>query len=485
MKSRNYKFFINSRKVLAKFTGSSYYFLYRIHIEIRAPGDGVIQKGDILFSRYRIEELLGTGAFGEVYLAEHLNLKVNRALKCISKYRDVYRTAVREADILKDLRHPAIPIIYDIEENDECVCIIEEYVEGLSLSSLLSDKGKLPVRHVVNISLELCKVVQYLHGRGIFHRDIKPENIIYNGRSIKLLDYGNAVCAGSISAPAMGTKWYAAPEMYTGNASDAGGDIYSIGAVMLAAAAGKMDIERLNGVRPREFAEIVRKCLLHSKRERFGSVAELGHALSKIYGNKSVSDIVSLRIAFAGAYPHCGTTHCSLIAARVLSKTGFTAVAKECNQSRDFMEIIKTAERVVFDRGVYSADGINMIPDYGGCAATEYEDRFDRIICDYGCAAETNLDEIIRADYVCLVTGAKPYELKRTAEITERLLNELPGISKRLRTIINFAGGIRAGVFAERGIVNPVRICYQPEPYKYHCKGFASEYGKKKHRFKR
>ncbi len=194
-----------------------------------------------MFSRYRIEELLGTGAFGEVYLAEHLNLKVNRALKCIKKCRDIYRTAVREADILKDLRHPAIPIIYDIEENEECVCIVEEYVEGSSLSSLLSDKGKLPVRNIIDITLDLCNAVEYLHDRKVFHRDIKPENIIYNGRSIKLLDYGSAVCANGKRAPAMGTKWYAAPEVYTGSTSDAGGDIYSIGAVMLTAAAGAME----------------------------------------------------------------------------------------------------------------------------------------------------------------------------------------------------------------------------------------------------
>lgn len=438
-----------------------------------------------MFSRYRIEELLGTGAFGEVYLAEHLNLKVNRALKCIKKCRDIYRTAVREADILKDLRHPAIPIIYDIEENEECVCIVEEYVEGSSLSSLLSDKGKLPVRNIIDITLDLCNAVEYLHDRKVFHRDIKPENIIYNGRSIKLLDYGSAVCANGKRAPAMGTKWYAAPEVYTGSTSDAGGDIYSIGAVMLTAAAGAMDIERLDGVRPREFADIVRKCLLHSKRERFGSVGELVKALSKIRGNSSVSEIVSLRIAFAGAYPHCGTTHCSLIAAYVLSKAGFMAAAKECNQSRDFMEILKAAGRVVFDRGVYTADGIRMIPDYCGCAATGYEDRFDRIICDYGCAAETNLNEIISSDYVCLVTGAKPYELKKTAEITGRLLNMSSGISQRLSTIINFAGSISIGALAERGIINPVRVCYQPEPYKYHCKGFASEYGKKKRHIKR
>ncbi|MCM1308301.1 MAG: serine/threonine protein kinase [Butyrivibrio sp.] len=438
-----------------------------------------------MFSRYRIEELLGTGAFGEVYLAEHLNLKVIRVLKCISKCRGAHLTAVREADILKNLRHPAIPIIYDIEENDDCVCIIEEYAEGLSLNSLLKDKEKLPIRQIIGITLELCGAVEYLHGRGIIHRDIKPENIIYNGKSIKLIDYGNASGAGDKSAPAMGTKWYAAPEMYTGNASDEGGDIYSIGVIMLTAAVGKKDIEGLKEIRPREFAEIVGKCLSHSRKERFNSVTELKKALLKIRKNKSVSETVSLRIAFAGAYPHCGTTHCSLTAVRALSRSGFAAVAEERNESRDFMELIKAAGRVVFDRGVYTADGICMVPDYGGCAVTEHRRGFDRIVCDYGRVSEANSEEITSADYVCLVTGAKPYELKRTKELTKRLSQASEGISDRLVTVVNFAGETNVGALASQGIVNPVRMPYQPEPRKYHCKGFVSEHGKKKRHFKK
>ena len=104
-----------------------------------APGGLVLfQKDEIVCGKYRIEALLGRGAFGEVYLAEHINLKVYRAVKCISKCHDFYGIATREADILKNLRHPAIPIIYDIEENDDCVCIIEEFVKGMSLNSFIT-----------------------------------------------------------------------------------------------------------------------------------------------------------------------------------------------------------------------------------------------------------------------------------------------------------------------------------------------------------
>lgn len=152
----------------------------------------LFQKDEVVCGKYRIEALLGRGAFGEVYLAEHVNLKVYRAVKCISKGHDFYGVATREADILKNLRHPAIPIIYDIEENDECVCIIEEFVKGMSLNSFITKHGNISVKEIADIALQLCQILEYLHDNKVYHADIKPENILYDNGRIYLLDYGNA-----------------------------------------------------------------------------------------------------------------------------------------------------------------------------------------------------------------------------------------------------------------------------------------------------
>ena len=144
-----------------------------------------------MFGRYRVESALGKGAYGTVYLAEHINLKVFRAIKCIRKCQDIYGTAHREADVLKNLRHPAIPIIYDIEENDDCVCIIEEYVEGVSLNSFISTHKRISMRRIIQIVLQICEVVGYLHDNRIYHADIKPENILLDENfTVKISDFG-------------------------------------------------------------------------------------------------------------------------------------------------------------------------------------------------------------------------------------------------------------------------------------------------------
>ena len=68
------------------------------------------------------------------------SLNVLRAVKCINIYQNNCDTAYREADILKNLRHPSIPIIYDIEQDSEHIYVIEEYIEGMSLTQLISQQ---------------------------------------------------------------------------------------------------------------------------------------------------------------------------------------------------------------------------------------------------------------------------------------------------------------------------------------------------------
>ena len=114
-------------------------FLRDISLKEHAGRQRLFQMGELVFDKYKIIRLLGKGAFGQVYLAEHINLKVYRALKCIRRCPEYNGFHTREADILKNLRHPSIPIIYDIEEKDDCVCIIEEFVEGMSLKSRINN----------------------------------------------------------------------------------------------------------------------------------------------------------------------------------------------------------------------------------------------------------------------------------------------------------------------------------------------------------
>ena len=87
----------------------------------------------LLDGKYLILDRLGQGAYGEVFLTRHTGLGVYRAVKRISRSRDIHDTRRREADALKSLSHSSLPIIYDIDEDDVYFYIVEEYIRGTSL----------------------------------------------------------------------------------------------------------------------------------------------------------------------------------------------------------------------------------------------------------------------------------------------------------------------------------------------------------------
>ena len=427
-----------------------------------SPGDGDIQKDDILSGRYRVCGFLGRGAFGRVYLVEHLKLKVIRALKCIDKCRDPYNTARREADILKNLRHPAIPIIYDIEENEESVYIIEEYIQGVSLQSLISQKRHFKVREVIELTLKLCDILKYLHANGVLHNDIKPDNIIYDNNTIKLIDYGNAGEAENMPELHMGTRGFAAPEMYGNGQTGKESDVYSVGAVMLVLLTGGTDIKALDAVCPHGIADVVKSCLAHSVSERISSAKELENRLKAIKKKKFISENVSLHIGFAGAFSGCGTTHTAIMAAEYYKNKRFSTVLRENNDSGDFFGLIKAAKQISFNRGIYTADGMDLIPCYNGCVDVNMEEGYRRIVCDYGTLGEDNIEQFAQSDVVCLVISAVPWRAAKSIEAV-KLIRKYCNDTCRLHILIAPAKlRDRRRLTADKSIVNAISVPYKP-----------------------
>ena len=107
--------------------------------------------------------MIGTGRSGTVWLAVHLGLEEYRAIKCILRRGTNYETVRREALILKNLRHPAIPIVYDLEEDQDYLYLIEEYLRGASLYTLVCKQGVLWEADAVRYGIQLCQLVQFLH----------------------------------------------------------------------------------------------------------------------------------------------------------------------------------------------------------------------------------------------------------------------------------------------------------------------------------
>ena len=201
----------------------------------------------LLFGKYRIISTLGAGSSGTVYLAEHLKLKVYRAIKCIPK--DTARNTsnfseeqlLKEAGLLKNLNHPGIPLIYDIDEDDHFFYMIEEFIQGDSLEDLILHQEIIPEEQFINYGMQICAVLDYLHHLSpypILYQDLKPEHIILCGNQVKIIDFGIAsfITVFGKNFQLYGTEGYAAPEALNGDTVTTASDIYSLGKVLEALA---------------------------------------------------------------------------------------------------------------------------------------------------------------------------------------------------------------------------------------------------------
>ena len=182
--------------------------------------------------RYEPGEVIGCGASGRVFLAVDKKLNIKRAVKEISGGKG----AGNEFYFLKSLRHNALPAILDIYEENGCVYIVMDHIEGVNLRELREREGPIGEPEVVSIAISLCDILGYLHGQKepVVYRDLKPANIIRTPEGeIKLVDLG--ACAvykekGNLKL-SVGSPRYAAPEQLAGGYSPLS-DIFSLGKTM-------------------------------------------------------------------------------------------------------------------------------------------------------------------------------------------------------------------------------------------------------------
>ena len=141
--------------------------------------------GDVLASRYRIVERVGTGGMGEVYHAEDLTLEQPVALKFLPQAlsRDAARLKRfrREVRTARQITHPNVCRVYDIGEANGQVFLSMEYIDGEDLSSLLRRIGRLPLDRAREVARQLASGLAAAHDKGVLHRDLKPANIMIDG----------------------------------------------------------------------------------------------------------------------------------------------------------------------------------------------------------------------------------------------------------------------------------------------------------------
>jgi serine/threonine protein kinase len=168
--------------------------------------------GQVLDDKYRLEHLLGRGGMGAVYLATHLGTERYVALKLIApqfmRNEEFVERFKREARAAGRLRHPNVVDVTDFgfsgDGADRVAYLVMEYLDGCTLSDVLTEENRLPLYWVVDILEQVCSAVHEAHQQGIVHRDLKPDNIWLEpnglgGYRVKVLDFGIAKLAEATS----------------------------------------------------------------------------------------------------------------------------------------------------------------------------------------------------------------------------------------------------------------------------------------------
>lgn len=266
----------------------------------------MLNTGEVLAGRYKIEKVLGQGGMGAVYEASDLHLTVKKwALKEMydsftdpEERKQAVQQFTAEAHILASLDHPNLPGVTDFFTHNSSQFLVMEFVEGKTLEELLAqNKGPFSIPLAVNYALQLCDVLEYLHSRTppVIFRDLKPSNIMITpDRKIKLIDFGIARFfrpEKSRDTIALGTPGYASPEQYGRGQTDARSDIFSLGATLYALLTGEDPQDnpfkfekpsKFNSKIPPELDEIILKAVAIDPEQRFQSASEVKQALSRI-----------------------------------------------------------------------------------------------------------------------------------------------------------------------------------------------------------
>jgi serine/threonine protein kinase len=263
----------------------------KIETERPTPSDWVSSWGDL-----EIRSKLGSGSFGEVYLAWDTRLQREIALKLVPSRH----APLDEARSIARLHHPNVIDIYKVDERDGLVGLQLELIKGETLENCLHEHGRLESGEAFAIGADICRALSAVHGEKLLHRDIKAQNVMREdgGRTV-LMDFGLGQVQGRDNAEFAGTLPYMAPELFEGAPAAPQTDIYATGVLLFHLVSASFPVTALDeeGYReshrrgqrlslsdvrpdfPRSFVAVIERACAPEPAGRYSTAAEMLEAI--------------------------------------------------------------------------------------------------------------------------------------------------------------------------------------------------------------
>jgi len=257
-------------------------------------------------NQYELLECFAQKTESETFLVKNRQSGEFAVAKCY--IRNKLLSEPIEGQILNSLHHNSLPQFIGEYENDETICVVREYIQGISLLERTNDRS-LTEREAIPILIQLCDILTYLHSQcpPIIHRDIKPENIILaEDGSIKLIDFGIARTyedSRKKDTIIFGTQGYASPEQYGFSQTDCRSDLFSLGIIMGYLLTGKTDREAVaKTLTNKRILHIYQKCTDFSPKRRYSSATNLRRALLRSDGRREKTLFRFVKIALFSVF---------------------------------------------------------------------------------------------------------------------------------------------------------------------------------------
>lgn len=410
----------------------------------------------ILSGQYELIRILGSGTTSTVYLARHISLKRECAIKIYPKIHNASLSLLAEAQLLISFHHPLIPQIYDIAEDDENCYLVEEFIPGEPLEVFLSHQTTISQNIFFTFCSQICEIFQYLHSRPvpILYQDLKPEHLIVHQGTLKLVDFGDShrlTLSGNVLRQG-GNLDFSAPECISGGCASASSDIYSIGK-LIQYLSGYLDVPISSSLH-----QIIHKSTLPDPALRYPTVQALALALQSIQQKKQTPHLIQ-SIAVVGAARGCGATHISIALTSAINALGHSCCYYERNASPCLSRLARQDGHVSEQEdGSLSYRHFKGFPQYGPGIQIHRPQGIS--VEDYGTVIEPH--SLNETDLILLICPDAPWLWDDAIDKA----NLLEPYGNRLCFLCNFGKHCTAGFYA-RQFGKPVfRYFYDIDPFR-------------------